>query len=53
MYYVLNVIYNVIIYDGVTTPHSKSEQSCDLWQQLELASELESDLRDTVQEGRK
>ena len=53
MYYVLNVIYNVIIYDGVTTPHSKSEQSCDLWQQLELASELESDLRDTVQQGRK
>ena len=28
-------------------------QAFDLWQQLELASELESDLRDTVDGGRK
>ena len=28
-------------------------QAADLWQQLELASELESDLRDTVDWGRK
>ena len=26
---------------------SKFEQACDVWQQLELASELESDLQDT------
>ena len=28
-------------------------QASDLWQQLELASELESDLPDTVDWGRK
>ena len=28
-------------------------QASDLWQQLELASELESDLRDTVDWGKK
>ena len=33
--------------------HSKCNQASDLWQQLELASELESDLRDTVDWGRK
>ena len=27
---------------------SKCDQASDLWQQLELASELESDLRDTA-----
>ena len=32
---------------------SISDQASDLWQQLELASELESDLRDTVDWGRK
>ena len=29
------------------------DQASDLWQQLELASELESDLRDTVDWGKK
>ena len=29
-----------------------SDQTFDLWQQLELASELESDLQDTVDWGR-
>ena len=29
------------------------DQVCDLWQQLELAFELESDLRDTVDWGKK
>ena len=33
--------------------YSKCDQASDLWQQLELASELESDLRDTVDWGRK
>ena len=32
---------------------SKCDQASDLWQQLELASELESNLRDTVDWGRK
>ena len=32
---------------------SKCDQASDLWQQLELASELESDLSDTVDSGRK
>ena len=30
---------------------SKCDRTSDLWQQLELASELESDLRDTVDWG--
>ena len=33
--------------------YSKCDQASDLWQQLELASEFESDLRDTVDRGRK
>ena len=32
---------------------SKFEQACDVWQQLELASELESDLQDTVDWGKR
>ena len=32
---------------------SKCDQASDLWQQLELASELESNLRNTVGWGRK
>ena len=48
-----NVICNIAIYADDTTPYSKCDQASDLWQQLELASELESDLRDTVDWGRK
>ena len=33
--------------------YSKSDQASDLWQQLELTSELEYDLRDTVDWGKK
>ena len=33
--------------------YSKCDQASDLWQQLELPSELESDLRDTVDWGKK
>ena len=36
-----------------TTLYSKCDQASDLWQQLGLASELESDLRDTVDWGKK
>ena len=41
-------ICNIAIYDDDTTLYSKCDQASDLWQQLELVSELESDLRDTV-----
>ena len=44
---------NIAIYADDTTLYSKCDQAPDLWQQLELASELESDLRDTVDWGRK
>ena len=43
-----NVICNIVIYADDTTLYSKFDQASDLWQQLELTSELESDLRDTV-----
>ena len=48
-----NVICNIAIYADDTTLYSKSDQASDLWRQLELASELESDLRDTVGWGKK
>ena len=48
-----NVICNIVIYADDTTLYSKCNQASDLWQQLELASELESDLQDTVDWGRK
>ena len=43
-----DVICNVVVYADDATLYFKCEQAADLWQQLELASELESDLRDTV-----
>ena len=48
-----DVICNNAIYADDTTLYSKCDQASDLWQQLELASEFESDLRDTVDWGRK
>ena len=42
-----DVICNIAIYADDTTLYSKFDQASDLWQQLELASELESDLLDT------
>ena len=48
-----DVVCNIAIYADDTTLYSKYNQASDLWQQLELASELESDLRDTVDWGRK
>ena len=44
----LMMIYVIVIYDD-TTLYSK----CDLWQQLQLASELKFDLRGSVDWGRK
>ena len=48
-----DVICNIGIYADDTTLYSKWDQASDVWQQLELASELESDLRDTVDWARK
>ena len=48
-----DVICDIAIYTDDTTLYSRCDQASDLWQQLELASELESDLRDTVDWGKK
>ena len=39
-----DAICNIVIYADDTTLYSKCDQASDLWQQLELASEFESDL---------
>ena len=44
---------NIAIHADDTNLYSKFYQASDLWQQLELAYELEADLRDTVDWGRK
>ena len=46
-------IYNIAICADDTVLYSKCNQASNLWQQLKLASELESDLQDTVDWGRK
>ena len=48
-----DVICDIAIYADDTTLYSKCDWASDLWQQLELASELESDLQDTVDWGKK
>ena len=48
-----DVICDIAIYADDTTLYSECDQACDLWQQLQLASELESALRDTVDWGKK
>ena len=48
----VNVICNITIYADDTTLYSKCDQAHQ-WQQLELASELKSDLHDTVQRNKK
>ena len=48
-----DVICDISIYADNTTLYSKCDRASDLWQQLELASELESDLQDTVDWGKK
>ena len=48
-----HVICNIAIYTDDTTLYSKCNQTSDLWQQLKLVSELESDLGDTVDKRRK
>ena len=48
-----DVICNIAIYADDTTLYSKCDQASDLWQHLELAFVLESDLQDTVGWGKK
>ena len=42
-----DVICGIVIYADDTALYSKWDQTSDSWQQLEFASELESDLQDT------
>ena len=49
----VDVICDISSYADDTTLYSKCDQASGLWQQLELASELESDLQDTVDWGKK
>ena len=42
-----DVICNIAVYADHTTLYSKCDQASHLWQQLELSSELESDLQET------
>ena len=48
-----DVMCNIAICADNDTVYSKCDQESDLWQQLELASELASNLWDTVDWGRK
>ena len=48
-----DVISDIAIYADYATLYSKCVRISDMWQQLELASKLESDLRDTVDWGKK
>ena len=48
-----DVICDIAIYADDTTLCSKCDHASDLWQQLELASELESDLQDIVEWDKK
>ena len=48
-----NVICDIAINAHHTILYFKHDQTSNLWQQLELASELESNLQDTVDWGRK
>ena len=43
----------IVIYADDTTLYSNYDQASDLWQQLQLASELKFDLRGSVDWGRK
>ena len=47
-----DAICNIAVYVDDTTHYSKCDRAFDLWQQLKLAFELESNLWDTVDWGR-
>ena len=44
----VDVVCSIAIYADDSTLCSNCDQASDMWQQLELGSELESDIRDTV-----
>ena len=48
-----DVTCDIAIYADDITLYSRCDQASDLWQQLALASELESDLRDMMDWGKK
>ena len=48
-----DIICDIAIYADDTTLYSKCDQPSDLWQQLQLASQFESDLRDTMDRDKK
>ena len=48
-----DVICNIAIYTDYTTFYSKCNQTSDQWKKLDLASEIEPDLRETVHQDRK
>ena len=48
-----DVICSIAINTNDNTLYSKCDQASDLWQELELASKLESDLQNTVDWSRK
>ena len=48
-----DVLFNIAIYANDTTLYSTCNQASGLWQQLEFASELETDLQDNVDSGKK
>ena len=45
------IMLSVILQSILMILQSKCDQASDLWQQLELASEIESDIQDTVDWG--
>ena len=47
------IMLSVMLLSMLMMQVSKCDQASDIWQQLELTSKLESDLRDTVDCGRK
>ena len=49
----LMMLCDIAIYADDDTFYSKCDQASDLWQQFELASELKSDVQDTVDLGKK
>ena len=48
-----DIICNITIYADDTTLYSKCDQAFDLWQQIDLTFELESDIQDPVNWGKK
>ena len=48
-----DAIYSIVVYAENTTLYFKCDQASNLWQQPDLASELEFDLQDTVDWGKR